>query len=157
MASPLTADIKVVLYRLFQEALNNALKHARATEVHVRLERGSPVCAWRCATTAAAWIPPKPADGMGLHNLDQRAKHIGYTARLTSAPRRRHHRHHPTRMSSTAPIPVALVDDHTLVRKGLVELIQQSGEYEVVLEASNGARVHRGPCPTPTCAWPSWT
>ncbi|HOP44269.1 MAG TPA: response regulator transcription factor [Flavobacteriales bacterium] len=41
-------------------------------------------------------------------------------------------------MSSTAPIPVALVDDHTLVRKGLVELIQQSGEYEVVLEASNG-------------------
>lgn len=41
-------------------------------------------------------------------------------------------------MSSTAPIPLALVDDHTLVRKGLVELIQQSGEYEVVLEASNG-------------------
>ena len=41
-------------------------------------------------------------------------------------------------MSSRAPIPVALVDDHTLVRKGLVELIQQSGEYEVVLEASNG-------------------
>lgn len=81
----LTADIKVVLYRLFQEALNNALKHARATEVHVRLERG-PGVRLEVRDNGRGMDTTKPADGMGLHNLDQRAKHIGYTARLTSAP-----------------------------------------------------------------------
>ena len=41
-------------------------------------------------------------------------------------------------MSDPERIPVALVDDHTLVRKGLIELVQQSDEYQVVLEAANG-------------------
>lgn len=41
-------------------------------------------------------------------------------------------------MSDPAPIPIALVDDHTLVRKGLVELIHGIGGYQVVLQASNG-------------------
>lgn len=39
---------------------------------------------------------------------------------------------------SNSPIPIALVDDHTLVRKGLVELINSIGGYQVVLEAGNG-------------------
>ncbi|HRF80341.1 MAG TPA: response regulator, partial [Flavobacteriales bacterium] len=39
---------------------------------------------------------------------------------------------------ASSPIPIALVDDHTLVRKGLVELINSIGGYQVVLEASNG-------------------
>ena len=41
-------------------------------------------------------------------------------------------------MSSTPEVPIALIDDHTLVRKGLVELIEHAGGYRVVLEAGNG-------------------
>lgn len=42
-------------------------------------------------------------------------------------------------MGATTPKhAVALVDDHTLVRKGLVGLISSLGDYEVVLEAGNG-------------------
>lgn len=36
------------------------------------------------------------------------------------------------------PVPVALVDDHTLVRHGLAQLIERSGNFKVVLQASNG-------------------
>ncbi|MBP6389731.1 MAG: response regulator transcription factor [Flavobacteriales bacterium] len=40
-------------------------------------------------------------------------------------------------------VPVALVDDHTLVRKGLAELIHGIGGYRVVLEAGNGEEFTR--------------
>lgn len=35
-------------------------------------------------------------------------------------------------------IPVILVDDHALVRRGLAALLQLEGEYQVVAEADNG-------------------
>ena len=82
---PLTADIKVVLYRLFQEALNNALKHARATEVRVHLKRHRGIHL-TIADNGRGMDPAADPSGMGLHNLAHRAKHIGYTAQLTSAP-----------------------------------------------------------------------
>ena len=48
-------------------------------------------------------------------------------------------------------IPIAVVDDHTLVRKGIVELIHTGGGYKVVIEAGNGQELiqalagHNGP------------
>ena len=41
-------------------------------------------------------------------------------------------------MNEEPRIPIALIDDHTLVRKGLVELIENLGGYHVALEAGNG-------------------
>jgi len=41
-------------------------------------------------------------------------------------------------MSTDHITPVALVDDHTLVRSGLVGLVNRLGGYEVVLEAEDG-------------------
>lgn len=41
-------------------------------------------------------------------------------------------------MSDGAPTAVALVDDHTLVRSGLVGLVNRLGGYTVVLEAEDG-------------------
>ena len=33
---------------------------------------------------------------------------------------------------------IAIADDHTLFREGLVSLINSFGEFEVIFEASNG-------------------
>lgn len=38
----------------------------------------------------------------------------------------------------TKPLTVILVDDHTIVRRGLAALIEMDGAYKVVAEASNG-------------------
>ena len=81
----LTADTKVVLYRLFQEALNNALKHAQATEVRVALKNGKDIHL-TVADNGRGMDPAKATAGMGLHNLAHRAKHIGYTAQVSSSP-----------------------------------------------------------------------
>jgi len=39
---------------------------------------------------------------------------------------------------SKEDVTVAMLDDHTLVRKGLVELVNQLGGYHVVMQAANG-------------------
>ncbi|HOZ41040.1 MAG: response regulator transcription factor [Flavobacteriales bacterium] len=46
-------------------------------------------------------------------------------------------------MAKSPLVPIAIVDDHILVRKGLVELINGIGGYLVVLEASNGLELVR--------------
>lgn len=35
---------------------------------------------------------------------------------------------------------VSVVDDHALFRRGLVDILRQSGEYEIIAEYSSGKR-----------------
>lgn len=53
-------------------------------------------------------------------------------------------------MSGTGITPVALVDDHTLVRTGLVGLVNRLGGYKVVLEAEDGEEFTRALATAPT-------
>jgi signal transduction histidine kinase len=53
---PLASDSKLILFRLFQEALNNALKHAQATSINVYLQQ-QPAPAITYATMAAVSTP----------------------------------------------------------------------------------------------------
>lgn len=46
-------------------------------------------------------------------------------------------------MRTEAPIPVAVVDDHTLVRNALAEMIHRTERFNVVLQAVNGAEYIR--------------
>ena len=43
-------------------------------------------------------------------------------------------------MTDTQPIRVVLADDHAVVRKGIREFLEESGDIRVVAEASNGAQ-----------------
>ncbi len=53
-------------------------------------------------------------------------------------------------MSGSHITPVALVDDHTLVRTGLVGLVNRLGGYNVVLEAEDGEEFTRALATAPT-------
>lgn len=46
-------------------------------------------------------------------------------------------------MASPEPVKVILVDDHTIVRRGLAALLQLEGGYTVVAEAANGEEALR--------------
>ncbi len=60
--------VKILLYRMVQEALNNVIKHARATHVTVRLER----------TSAAQLIVTVQDDGVGFKREKRLSvKHVG--------------------------------------------------------------------------------
>ncbi len=85
----LPAEIEEGLYRIAQEALNNALKHAGASAIIVRLHAGSEV-ELEIADDGAGFDHHATSDmgGMGLANMQQRAAQLGGALRIVSTPGR---------------------------------------------------------------------
>ncbi|MBN1221497.1 MAG: HAMP domain-containing protein [Anaerolineae bacterium] len=79
------SEVKTALYRIAQEALNNAARHARANQVQVNLS-GQPdeivlqICDNGCGFDPAA-IPP---DHLGLGIMHERAESIGAILKIES-------------------------------------------------------------------------
>ena len=74
------------LYRIAQEAVNNAIKHARARTILVELRGGDDRVELRI-TDDGVGMPaaPRVGGGMGLHIMDYRARTIGGTLDITRA------------------------------------------------------------------------
>ncbi|MCU0319842.1 MAG: histidine kinase [Flavobacteriales bacterium] len=78
-------DDKVVLFRIFQEATNNALKHARATRITVALVN-NPRLRLTITDNGSGFNTASVSDGQGLANIRRRATLIGAVASVYSDP-----------------------------------------------------------------------
>ncbi len=76
------------LYRIVQESLNNILKHSRAQNVRLRLERDIHDLQLTIADDGCGFVPENQAPGMGLKNIAERVHMLGGTYKLDSAPGR---------------------------------------------------------------------
>ena len=90
---PLSPAVELNLFRILQEALANAEKHAGARSVQVRLRlQGDVVClAVRddgCGFNTAAALSANEKPGLGLTNMRERAAAIGGHLEVLSAPGR---------------------------------------------------------------------
>jgi PAS domain S-box-containing protein len=76
------------LYRIAQEALNNSLKHARATAVTVTLQREASGVRLEIADNGQGLNPDHLADkgGMGLDNIHERARRLNGRVNIESEP-----------------------------------------------------------------------
>ena len=76
------------LFRIAQEALNNALKHARATEVTVRVGMYNDRVEIEIVDDGRGFDVGSLADtgGMGMSTMRQRAEHVGGTLSIQSSP-----------------------------------------------------------------------
>lgn len=87
----LTTQQKLIVFRIVQEVLNNALKHARATLLVVTLRYHQDFCVqiednglgfdWESLKTTGAY-----EKGAGLNNIHNRAALIGASVRYETAP-----------------------------------------------------------------------
>ncbi|KAB8143516.1 GAF domain-containing sensor histidine kinase [Chloroflexia bacterium SDU3-3] len=74
------------LYSIVQEALNNILKHARASHVAVRLRFG-PTTRLEISDDGAGFSPVEKANsGLGLRGMRERAARLGGSIDIESAP-----------------------------------------------------------------------
>jgi signal transduction histidine kinase len=76
--------------RIAQEALQNALKHAQASRVAVRLERERGSVLLEVADDGVGFDPQAPAARsrrLGLTSMEERARRIGGTLEICSAPK----------------------------------------------------------------------
>jgi PAS domain S-box-containing protein len=74
----LPADVQITLYRIAQEALNNVIKHARATHVDVSLVNGADTVTVRVADNGRGFDPGTILPGhMGIGIMRERAEAVG--------------------------------------------------------------------------------
>ena len=81
----LSGASKTHLYRLLQEALTNIVRHADASQVHVRLQHhGSRLRLWVRDNGRGAPAPQRP--GVGLYSMYERARCLGGELKILSHP-----------------------------------------------------------------------
>jgi signal transduction histidine kinase len=86
----LPVSVEEGLYRIAQEALNNALKHAAATLVTVRLKASAEAVDLEIMDNGVGFDSNALRDraGMGLANMQERAERLGGSFALYTAPDR---------------------------------------------------------------------
>jgi signal transduction histidine kinase len=76
------------IYRIVQESLNNATKHARARQVKIRVEKGAPD--WFCFSIADDGVGFAQhlvdGGGLGMKTMRERAESLGGRLRVDSTP-----------------------------------------------------------------------
>ena len=155
----LPADLAHTLFRIAQEALTNALRHARARSVRFGLVYGPADVTLLVQDDGAGFDRAEiERDGalhsLGLRGMVERARLLGGTLELDSTPG------WGTRVRASIPLPpaspaeteppagpvrVLVVDDHAIARAGIVRLLSSAGAaasgdpaLRIVGEAASG-------------------
>ena len=81
----LTPDAKTILFRVFQEVVNNALKHARADTIDVSLHDGG-TPSLTITDNGTGFSEEAMKTGSGTVNIRRRCEMIGFRAELHTAP-----------------------------------------------------------------------
>lgn len=84
----LPAEMEVGLYRIAQEALNNALKHAQASQIRLALAQRSEAILLEITDDGLGFEPAAAAQsgGYGLNGMRERANQLGGSLDIASAP-----------------------------------------------------------------------
>ena len=142
----LEAGQHIHILQLIREAVLNAIKHASARHIDVS-----------CETLADGNIQVQIADdGVGIRGASSAVNHYGLSimnerasklrGQLTISEPSPGHPHTPDlshqpnkrRLMDEMKYSVLVVDDHPLMRKGIVQLLELEDNIDVVGEASNG-------------------
>ena len=87
VSEDLPDEYKICVYRLVQEALNNAVRHARARNAKVRVVQNQNRIAIGVADDGRGF-QPEHARGLGILGMEERIKRLGGTLTVDSAPGR---------------------------------------------------------------------
>ncbi|MBL8154536.1 MAG: GAF domain-containing protein, partial [Anaerolineae bacterium] len=83
----LPAEVKLVFYRIAQEALSNIVKHSRARTVHVRMVRADDAAWLEIADDGRGFDPQQLVSGhYGLQIMRERAEAVGAHLEMHSEP-----------------------------------------------------------------------
>jgi len=78
-------EYKICIYRLVQEALNNAVRHSGAANARVVVERPGKSIVVRVTDDGRGFDPAR-SRGMGILGMEERVKRLGGTLRVESQP-----------------------------------------------------------------------
>ncbi len=152
----LRSEVEAELFRIAQEAMNNAVRHAQASVIDVHCVVHAPEALITVSDNGRG-LQTARSTSHGLHIMKERALLIGasleigetpsgglaVTVRLTenpdtsdtSVPDAFQEKSHS--MSTATPTTVLLVDDHELIRSGLAAVFDLEDDMTIVAQAGS--------------------
>ena len=128
------------LYRIAQEALQNALKHSGAARIALALDLDPARSTLEVTDDGAGFDPADPlvrSQHLGLTVMAERARSVGGRLDLRARPARA--RPYGSRCPlADAPIRVLIADDHPVVRQGLRTYLELQPDIVIAGEAGGG-------------------
>ena len=82
----LSSQIEETLLFLITEALNNSLKHAQASEVEIKIQEHQGKYSVNITDNGCGFNVTQRGSGMGLLNMEERARDIGGSLEVNSKP-----------------------------------------------------------------------
>jgi signal transduction histidine kinase len=79
-------DVSLCLFRVTQEALNNAVTHGRAKNITVSLARDAGLLRLRIKDTGIGFEPAPKSEGLGLVSMQERLRLVGGELAIRSSP-----------------------------------------------------------------------
>ena len=134
----LRVEAAMALYRIAQEALNNVLKHAHATNVKIELSTLENQVVLAVRDDGAGFDPSRARGGRwGMTTMRERAETAGGQLSVESVAGQGT----CVRVQGPAlsmPIRVLIADDHAVVAEGLRHLVEAERDIEVVACVGDG-------------------
>ena len=82
----LNDQVGLCLYRVVQEALNNAVRHGQAKQIKIRLRRETDSLRLEIRDTGIGFNPTAASEGLGLVSIRERLRMVGGTLIIQSSP-----------------------------------------------------------------------
>ncbi|OQP05467.1 MULTISPECIES: PAS domain-containing sensor histidine kinase [Geobacillus] len=82
----LSPTVEINLYRVIQEALHNVMKHAKATDVCITIERVGQELHVSIKDNGVGFEVEEKREGLGLKHIQERISHLGGETIITSSP-----------------------------------------------------------------------
>jgi len=81
-------DVELMIIRIVQEAINNALKHAGATQVVLELHFSKKLFRLEVRDNGKGFVidSSAPWNGLGLHSMQERSRVVGMNLAVSSVP-----------------------------------------------------------------------
>ena len=136
--SALPSETEACAFRVVQEGLTNALRHAPGSRVRIRLQHSDVGLDVAVESTGRRRASSYGGSGRGLAGLRERVVSLGRRAGDAGGGQRRLHAARQPAGSSPV-IRVVVADDEALVREGLAAIVSTDPGLEVVETAADGA------------------
>ncbi|MDP4263530.1 MAG: PAS domain S-box protein [Bacteroidota bacterium] len=82
----LSDNMKLMLFRIIQEQVNNIIRHAQASSIKIDLQTGEGKVMLSITDNGKGFDPKSIKKGLGFNNMNNRAGLFGGTIRIDSAP-----------------------------------------------------------------------
>jgi signal transduction histidine kinase/DNA-binding NarL/FixJ family response regulator len=161
----LPAEVEMTVFRIFQEAVANARKHADPSELSVRLRVGESLVL-SIDDDGAGFVPSGRTEGFGLRGMRERAEEIGGRLIVSSTASRgtsvnltvpslgnaspgnaqsvrRRPRDGDGKSNGHRALRVVVVDDHPVFREAVSRMLELEKDIRVVALAESGAEAQR--------------